>query len=77
MKCSGYSAIVEEDESKYYLIEKINKILIFWYCFELQCTATTVEEDESKYYLIEKINKILIFWYSFELQCTAIFGCAL
>ena len=39
MKCSGYSATVEEGESKYYLIEKINKILIFWYSFELQCTA--------------------------------------
>ena len=33
---SGYSAI---DESRYYLIEKINKILLFWYSFELQCIA--------------------------------------
>ena len=34
MKCSGYSATEEVDENKYYLIEKINKILIFWYIFE-------------------------------------------
>ena len=34
--CLGYSAT---DESKYYLTEKINKILLFWYSFELQCTA--------------------------------------
>ena len=27
--CSGYSATEEVDENKYYLIEKINKILIF------------------------------------------------
>ena len=40
MKC--VRAIVlqeEEDESKYYLIEKINEMLIFWYSFELQCIA--------------------------------------
>ena len=40
MKCVRATVLQEEeDESKYYLIEKISKILIFWYSFEPQCTA--------------------------------------
>ena len=63
MKCSGYSATVEEDESKYYLIEKINKILIFWYSFELHAQPKMVVHCSSraKNFINDSTTATLIF----------------